>query len=476
MKFDFDIQRFTDDSAMVRYNEISDSNILNQPYSAGNLYVTEGGKIYFDSPRAGVRLQLNASSVISSVINLNNLIVDGKYSVENVNCTNMPISAKGTLIISVGTTILTQVYITIGGKFFIRSGYYQSNTVTWNEWAGITVEDNNNFPVNYITTTTDLNNLVNGIYYWTDYSLIKNSPTSVTPTFLIHYDCGDYKLQTLWPGSITSSYRIFYNGTWTGWLGLVDLANSNSGVKPISNKDFNTSLTTAFAFIYNATSSDNSPIAEPGFLETYRGNTHYMQKYITISRREFVRIYDATNNTWSPWDEISSSERTINMISTFNIDDLKATGVYHCNDTSLILNFPLEAGNDHIRIEIEVQASDAFVTQKILIQNMLYSRVYDISSGEWSKWTSYKSMFNMNSNVITSTGIDFNTTSKIAITSVEGFGASSANQPVSEEGFLESFKGTKNWMQRYTTISGKVYVRFYKVSNSTWSSWKQLHS
>ena len=469
----------TNDPNMLKFFETTDAKIATQAYNSGSLYVTESNKLYFDSPKQGKRIQIRQSQIISTAVNFNTLITDGTYSVENTSCENMPVAAKGTLRVSYGSTIITQVFTSIGDKIYTRSAYIQSGTITWNNWVDLSINTINNIPVYVPTAAVNTNSCSQGIYYFTAYTLNSGTrPNNSAPAVLHQYDIGTYKFQTYYTNSSYTGFRIYNGSSWTSWFLIDRMSNLESTVRTNNSTDVGNSGIYGYGYtMYDTPSAaTNLPSIEAGLVKNYVDSKFILQEFITATGRLFLRSYNKTSKVWTAWTEKTKSDKAIQVVSSFDLDTTLTTGIYHCNDASLIINLPLSDSTDNIKIEIDVYESDIFVTQKVLIQNILFSRLYTKSTSTWTAWTSYKSIYNMNSNTMSLQVDDFNSLAGLSHVFIDSNPSSSANRPSTELGFLESMKGDTHWMQRYTTITGKVYVRIYTVSSATWGSWKTLHS
>lgn len=465
---------------MLKFFETTDAKIATQAYNSGSLYVTETNKLYFDSPKQQQRILINSSQIITTAINLNTLIVDGTYSIENTGCTNIPVAAKGTLRVSYGSTIITQVFTSIGDKIYTRSAYIQSGTVIWNNWVDLSINTINDIPVFVPTTAVNTDtNTTQGIYYFTAYNLNSGTrPNNSVPAVLHQYNIGNYRFQTYYTNSSYSAFRIYDGSSWTDWFLFDRMQNLESTVRTNNSTDVGNSniYTYGYTMYDTPSSATNLPSIEAGVVKNYVDSKFILQEFITATGRMFLRSYNKTNSTWTAWTEKTKSDKAIQVVSSFDLDNMLTTGIYHCNDASLIINLPLSETTDNIKIEIDIYESDVFVTQKILIQNILFTRLYTKSTSTWSAWTSYKSIYNMNSNTMSMVASSFDELAKLSNVAIKSVNSNATNKPSTEAGFLESMKGDTYWMQRYTTITGKVYVRFYTVSSASWGSWKTLHS
>ena len=131
-------QDFSYSKSIAKYNEISDKQLEKQSYFPGYIYITESGRIVFDSPYYGNRVEITGPKVISTAIDFNSLIYTMKYSVEVTTCTNSPEAIVGLLEVNRGNTRLYQRYTTSNGKVYVRSGTIATDGgVSWTSWTTV---------------------------------------------------------------------------------------------------------------------------------------------------------------------------------------------------------------------------------------------------------------------------------------------------------------------------------------------------
>lgn len=131
-------QDFSYSKSIAKYNEISDKQLAKQPHTPGYIYITESGRIVFDSPYYGNRVEITGPKVISTAIDFNSLIYTMKYSVEVTTCTNRPEAIVGLLEVNRGSTRIYQRYTTSNGVVYVRSGTIAADSsVSWTTWTNV---------------------------------------------------------------------------------------------------------------------------------------------------------------------------------------------------------------------------------------------------------------------------------------------------------------------------------------------------
>ena len=131
-------QDFSYSKSIAKYNEISDKQLEKQPHAPGYIYITESGRIVFDSPYYGNRVEITGPKVISTAIDFNSLIYTMKYSVEVTTCTNRPEAIVGLLEVNRGSTRIYQRYTTSNGVVYVRSGTIATDSsVSWTTWTNV---------------------------------------------------------------------------------------------------------------------------------------------------------------------------------------------------------------------------------------------------------------------------------------------------------------------------------------------------
>lgn len=131
-------QDFSYSKSIAKYNEISDKQLAKQPHTPGYIYITESGRIVFDSPYYGNRVEITGPKVISTAIDFNSLIYTMKYSVEVTTCTNKPEAIVGLLEVNRGSTRIYQRYTTSNGVVYVRSGTIAADSsVSWTTWTNV---------------------------------------------------------------------------------------------------------------------------------------------------------------------------------------------------------------------------------------------------------------------------------------------------------------------------------------------------
>lgn len=131
-------QDFSYSKSIAKYNEISDKQLAKQPHTPGYIYITESGRIVFDSPYYGNRVEITGPKVISTAIDFNSLIYTMKYSVEVTTCTNKPEAIVGLLEVNRGSTRIYQRYTTSNGVVYVRSGTIATDSsVSWTTWTNV---------------------------------------------------------------------------------------------------------------------------------------------------------------------------------------------------------------------------------------------------------------------------------------------------------------------------------------------------
>lgn len=123
--------------AIVKYNEVSDAALPTVEFSEGSFYITPTGHMYLDSFATGKRIHIGGPATVDGMADFNTYTTSGRYLVNNVECDNAPIAAKGLLEVMGDNNMIIQRYTTVAGVVYTRGGFNQVGIIDWNPWKRV---------------------------------------------------------------------------------------------------------------------------------------------------------------------------------------------------------------------------------------------------------------------------------------------------------------------------------------------------
>lgn len=192
------------------------------------------------------------------------------------------------------------------------------------------------------------------------------------------------------------------------------------------------------------------------------------EKIITLATENFVNNLNEIMS--NKIQDIESKNITKEIRNSIDFNDFTEDGNYHIDASAIKTNSPSINGGELMVIESDIFIFQIFFTKGI----QLFVRYFEVNTNTWSVWnylSSFRKLYS-SATVLSTSNSDLNSSYSYATYSIEN--PSIQNLPINEEGIVENVIGTKYYHQKYTTLSGKVYVRHYTISSKTWSSWIQI--
>lgn len=266
--------------------------------------------------------------------------------------------------------------------------------------------------------------------------------------------------------------------------------SANANFNPIKIGDVSLDTLTQVG-IYFATETtlakleNNYPVAGlTGIIHVARANnsTLVFQEFRSVQGTDYWRSWN--NVAWSPWklkidlslyESKSTALTDRGVLDNEDLNDLKLSGRYSLSDGTTIAtlekNYPILGASG--TLEVIKNTGSSIVLQRFVVTGTNATTTYTrIFKNNWTAWTTEKvNVVGMLDNgILGTTTIDDIKTIGVYVQNVAASATSARGYPILQAGVLEVTK-TENsalTIQKYTSTNGKIFVR---VFSSSWSTW-----
>lgn len=192
----------------------------------------------------------------------------------------------------------------------------------------------------------------------------------------------------------------------------------------------------------------------------------FMQEFTTYTTpvRRYVRTKHASNDYWSAWSRIDSTET---LVTSGDLNDLVEVGTYRIASTSVGNRPENRYGSLEVLSPTEMRTIQRFTIFHGDEPPTTHLRSLVHATGEWTEWAG--GLYN---SAVVDGDLDSFTNQGVFPIANLGIG----NLPVDKYGTLEVMYPTRSrYIQRYTTfeVPTRQYTRTKYASDDDWSEWRE---